>query len=302
MQNHSKESAMKKEFSFSSVLMLIFLALSLVGCKKEQITISSNEFWFPGEASVQEILLTANCGWTISIDDGADWYTIRECIDKTVGATTVSIIYDTTKVVTSGSGDMALAIVVQPIENVLTRSSSFTITSAKGNVQVKVRISQNTEEPIELQSITNMVFGVTNVAHWNVDFFGQVIEDSYISLDFNPADTTQGFFMYFLEDGQGVQRDNEQDSTVYYLFTYDYDPIARNLHVEFETVADTVAEVYDAPILSATEESFLFCHEYKPKFWERANMQKVATIEPQEKAILQRKAKKREGGEPIFKF
>ena len=282
--------------------MLIFVALSLVGCKKEKITLSATELWFPGEASVQDIQLTANCDWSISIDDGADWYTIRECTDTIVGSTQVYIIYDTTEVVTSGKGDMTLAIVVEPLENVLTRSSSFTITSAKGNSQVKVRISQNTMEPVELQSITNMIFGVANVAHWNVDFFGQVIEDSYISLDFNPADTTQGYFMYFLEDGQGVQRDNEQDSTVYYLFTYNYDPIARNLHVEFETVADTVAEIYDAPILTATEESFLFCHEYKPNFWERANMTKVATITPQERTFLQRKAKKREGGEPIFKF
>ena len=293
---------MKKEVKFSSTLLLIFMALSLVGCKKEKITVSANELWFPGEASVQEILITANCDWTISIDDGADWYSIRECIDTTVGSTPVSIIYDTTTVVTSGKGDMALAIVVQPLEDALTRSSSFTITSAKGTSQAKVRISQNTLEPVELQSITNMIFGVTNVAHWNIDFFGQVIEDSYLSLDFNPADTTQGYFMYFLEDGQGVQRDNEQDSTVYYLFTYEYDPIARNLHVEFETVVDTVSEIYDAPVLTAREDLFHFCHEYKPNFWERANMTKVATINPQEKAILQRKAKKREGGEPIFIF
>jgi hypothetical protein len=165
-----------------------------------------------------------------------------------------------------------------------------------------VTISQNTTEPVELQSLTNMVFGVSNVAHWNTDYFDQVIEESYQSFDFDPNDTTTGFRMYFLEDGQGVQRDNMHSDPVYYLFQYSYDPIARNLHVEFETLSDTVSEVYDAPVLTAREDLFHFCHEYKPKFWERADMQKVGTVAAQEKSLIIRKAKKRDGKGPVFQF
>ena len=297
---------MKKEVKFSSTLLLIFMALSLVGCKKEKITVSANELWFPGEASVQEILITANCDWTISVDDNADWYTIRKSYDKTVmtesGYVTISYI-DTTHVVTRGNGDLRLAVVVEPLAGAQERTSSFTIISAKGKAQVQVKISQNTTEPAELQSITNMVFGVMNVAHWNVDFFGELIEDSYRYVEYDPTDTTTGFFMYFLADGQGVQQDNTHDSTLYFMFTYNYDPVARNLHIEFETVSDTVKEVYDASVLVAKEDLFHFCHEYKPNFWERANMKKVGEIVPsKQREFLKLKAQKRKGDEPIFIF
>ena len=293
---------MRKKVNFSSVLLLIFMALSLIGCKKEKITLSTYELWFPAEAGVQDIQLTANCDWTISIDDDADWYSIRRSIDTTIGSTSVFVIYDTTQIVSSGNGSMTLAVVVEPLENTLSRTSSFTITSAKGKVQIKVDVAQNTMEPLELQSITNFVFGVKTVAHWNTDYFGDIIEDSYIFKEYDPYDTTKGYFMYFLEEGQGVQADKAGDSTVYYLFTYDYNPAMRNLHIEFETMSDTVTEVYDASVFSATEESFQFCHEYKPNFWERADMEKIGTNVPQRRDFLLRKARKREGGEPIFRF
>ena len=282
--------------------MLIFMALSLIGCKKEKITLSAYELWFPAEASVQEIQLTANCDWTISIDDDANWYSIRKSIDTIIGSTSVFVIYDTTQTVSSGNGNMTLAIVVEPLENSLNRTSSFTITSGKGKSQVQVRISQNTVEPAEMQSITNRVFGVVDVAHWNTDFFGEIIEDSYKRLEFDPNDTTTGYFMFFMDDGQGVQRDNTGDSAIYYMFSYEYDYINRYLHIEFETISDTVSEVYNAPLLSATTELFSFQHEWKPNFWERANMKQVGTYEPQRKDYLLRKAKKREGDEPIFRF
>lgn len=286
--------------------LLAFAMLSLASCKKEKITLSVYDLWFSEDASVQEIQVTANCDWTISIDDAADWFSIRRVYEANTsgnGSQVVSVI-DTAQVVTGGSGDMTIAVLVEPMEDVLERSSSFTIASAKGTVQARVTVLQNTTQQAELRSITNLVFGVSNVAHWDVDFFGQVIEDSYRAFDFDPYDTTTGFFMYFLENGEGIQRDNvnSQDSAIYYLFTYDYDYEARNLHVEFETVSDTITEIYDAPVLVATEERFHFCHEYRPKQWERCDMKKVGTINPQQKAIMRRKAKKRDGSGPIFKF
>jgi len=278
---------MKKVSNWLKTMAFIMVLLSFASCKKEQITLSQYELWFPEAANVQDIQVTANCDWTISIDDNADWYVINNTTDASV---------------MSGSGNATIAVVVEPLDNVLERTSSFTITSAKGKIQVKVTISQNTTEPVELQSLTNMVFGVSNVAHWNTDYFDQVIEESYQSFDFDPNDTTTGFRMYFLEDGQGVQRDNMHSDPVYYLFQYSYDPIARNLHVEFETLSDTVSEVYDAPVLTAREDLFHFCHEYKPKFWERADMQKVGTVAAQEKSLIIRKAKKRDGKGPVFQF
>ena len=296
---------MKKEVSFSRVLLLIFIALSLVGCKKEKITLSEYEFWFPGEACVQNIQVTANCDWTISIDDGADWYSIKKSIDTTVyseyGSSTYFIIYNTAQTISSGQGSMTLAIVVEPLEHQLERSSSFTITSDKGNVQLKVRVSQNTDEPAELRSIENMVFGVATFTHWNVDYFGEVIEETYKRYEFNPNDTSVGYQMYFLEDSIGIQKDNHEDSTVYYQFKYFYDPDARIIHLDFVVEGDT-AEIYDAPVLVATEELFRFQHEYKPMRWELADMRKIGTILPQEKTRITKAIKKRKPTGGVFQF
>lgn len=293
---------MKRNLTLIALLGLI--ALGCMSCKKERITLSMYEIWCPSEASVHNIQLTANCGWTISIDDDADWYAIRRAHDTTVftehGSITYSVV-DTTKIVTSGSGSMTLAVVVEPLNNTTSRTSSFTITSAKGKAIVNVSISQNTDEPAELTSISNLVFGVANVAHWNTDYFGEIIEDSYIYKEYNPADTSTGYMMFFFADGSGVQKDcHSGDSTVYYLFTYDFDAANHNLHIEFDAI-DTV-EVYDAPVLTATLEVFRFMHEYKPNFWERADMKKIGVITVRQENMMKRNAKKRKPGEGVFMF
>ena len=107
--------------------------------------------------------------------------------------------------------------------------------------------------------------------------------------------------MYFFEDGYGVQRDHHNDSVVYYAFNYVYDAEIRNLHIDFVTVTDSL-ESYDVSVLTASEELFRFIHEYKPNWWERANMLKVGTIDPTEKSLLMRVAKKRKGNEGIFRI
>ncbi len=296
---------MKKRNILLNSALFALAVFSLVSCNKESIKVSTHELWFPIEASVQDITITANCPWSIKIDDDADWYTIRESYDTTVFTSNGSMTYsaiETTKIVTSGRGDMTLSILVDPLEGVPNRASSFTITSANGHIQVQVRVLQNTNDPTELQSITNMIFGVSNAAHWNTDYYGEVVEDSYQYFEFNPNDTTTGYLFYFLDDGMGIQKDSHADSTVYYLYTYEFDPFNRILHIEFETVSDTISEIYNAPVLCATEEVFRIMHEYRPNFWERFDMKKIGNFTPQQKAILKRKAKKRDGHEPILIF
>lgn len=292
---------MKRNLKLAALLVLT--SLCLMSCKKEKITLSLTELWCPAEASINDIQLTANCDWTLRIDDNADWYTVRRSYDTTIvteSGYNIQSVIDSTKVVTAGSGNMRLAVVVSPLEATGTRSSSFTINSAKGNVSIKVSISQNKEEPTELTNIGNMVFGVSNVAHWNTDYFGEVIEDSYKYKEFDPADTTKGYIMFFFGDGTGIQRDHHSDSTVYYLFTYLFDAANHNLHIEFDAV-DTI-EMYDAPVLTATLEVFRFLHEYKPHFWERADMKKIGNITTRQEAEMKRYAKKRKPGGGLFIF
>ena len=204
---------MKKKINVLRTALLFMVTMSLVSCsKKEEITLSVNNLWFPEEACVQELKITANCKWSISMDDDADWYTIDPM---------------------SGKNDGVLNVTVKALGDAGQRASSFTITSAKGKVQLQVCVSQNTDDPAELKSIANKIFGVATLVHWNVDYYGEVIEETYRRYEFNSNDTATGYIMYFL-DTIGVQRDNVNgDSTTYYQFKYDYNPDTRIIHFDF---------------------------------------------------------------------
>ena len=258
------------------------ILVSLVSCnKEEELSIQVDHLWFPEEACVQDLQITANCHWTISKDADANWFTIDPM---------------------SGRKDQTIAVTVQALGELEERVSYFTITSAKENVKIQVRVSQNTDEPADLDSITNMVFGVANVTHWNVDYFGEVIEETYKRYEFDPYDTVSGYLMYFLQDSLGYQKDNHGDSTVYYQFSYYYNPTTRILHLDFVTEGEST-EIYDAPVLIATEKLFRFQHEYKPMRWELADMRKIGTIiMPQEKARIMQASKKRKPKGGIFQF
>ena len=147
-----------------------------------------------------------------------------------------------------------------------------------------------------------MVFGVASIAHWNVDYFGEVIEETYHGYEYNPYDTTSGYIMYFFQDSIGIQRDNVNgDSTTYYSFKYAFNPETRILYLDFETVGDTT-EIYNAPVLVATDKVFRFTHEYKPMRWETADMRKIGTLHPQEKARIMKATQKRKNINGVFRF
>ena len=274
---------MKKSINVLKTALFFMVMMSLFSCNKhEEITVLVDHLWFPEQACVQELKITANCKWSISIDDGADWYTIDPM---------------------SGKKDQTVKVNVKALGDLRERMSSFSITSAKGKAKVQVRVSQNTDEPTELKSITDMVFGVASVAHWNVDYYGEVIEESYRSHEYDPFDTARGYVMYFFQDSIGIQRDNVNgDSTTYYSFKYAFDPDTRILHIDFETVADT-SEIYNAPVLIATEEIFRFQHEYMPMRWEISDMRKIGTLHPNQKTRMMMQAtKKRKPKGGVFQF
>jgi hypothetical protein len=54
-------------------------------------------------------------------------------------------------------------------------------------------------------------------------------------------------------------------------------------------------------VLCASDSLYRIFHEYKPNFWERADMRKVGTITPGEKSMLMRAVKSRKGNGGIFK-
>ena len=269
---------MKKKNIFIMMALVAVAMMGLEGCvKKDSITVSTQNLWFGLEASSQTMNITANCAWTVTKNDDADWYTISAM---------------------NGKNDGTLTITVDALEDADFRGASFVITSPGGHLYRTVFVSQN---KLDFDGLMNKVFGVMSVEYWNTDYYNQMIEDSYKHMVYDPYDTATGYTMYFLENGTGVQKDHHNDTAVYYVFSYEYNPINQILHIEFETV-DGAPENYDPHVLTASDSLYRFMHEYKPNWWERADMRKIGVINPDSKAFLKQVATKRKGGEPIFQF
>jgi len=267
---------MKKTIKLLAMALLVVAAMT-TGCKpKDSVLVSSQDLWFNLEASSQTIEVTANCEWTVTQNDDADWYTITPMDGKKDGIITVTVeAYP--------EGDY--------------RGSSFVITSPGGHIRRTVFVSQN---KLDFDGIKNKVFGVTELEHWNTDYFGQIIEDSYRHYTFNPYDTTTGYQMFFKDDGTGLQRDRHGDHEVWYAFIYEYDPINSNLHIEFETADEAAPESYDAQVLCASDSLYRIFHEYKTNFWERADHRKIGTINPGDLDKLTRGVTIRKKDEGIY--
>lgn len=268
---------MKKRIIFLSLAASLVVALAyLTGCVKNySIQISTNNLWFDVEQGTQTLEIIANCKWTVIQYDDADWYTI----DKM-----------------NGKNDGTLTITVDAMDDADYRSSKFVISSPSGHVRRTIFVSQN---KVDVYSMVNKVYGCMIDERWNTDYYGQMVEDSYKIYEFNPYDTATGYLMYFFENGQGVQRDHHTDTIAWWSFTYSFVPDSLILHIDFETI-DGAPESYAPNVLTASDSLYRFMHEFKPNFWERADMRKVATIQPEDKAILRQKASKRRKGEPIF--
>ena len=257
---------------------MLFATVALVGCgKKDSVLVSTQDLWFGTNANTKELQVTANCEWTVTQNDTASWYTISTM---------------------SGKNDGTITVTVQAMEDADYRSSTFVVTSPGGHIRRTVFVTQN---KLEFDGLLNKVFGVMSVEYWNTDYYDQMIEDSYKHKVYDPYDTTTGYQMYFLADGQGVQRDHHKDTVVYYRFDYEYNPLDRILKIQFETV-DEGHESYAPLVLTASDSLFRFIHEYKDHWWERADMRKVGIINPGEGMMLRQAATKRKADEPIFKF
>jgi hypothetical protein len=147
------------------------------------------------------------------------------------------------------------------------------------------------------------VFGLTCLEHWNTDYYGQIIEDEYKLDEYDPYDSTRGQRMYFLENGQGIQRRvrERDDSVLYYPFEYNYNSDSSIFHIVFQ-LEDGSLEPYNPEVLCASDSLYRIFHEYKPHWWERADMRKIGTIAPEEKSLLMRAVNNRKSGNGIFQY
>ena len=264
------------------IFLLVFIALVASSCKKEKIEVNENNLWFDSSGGTKTIEVTSTYGWRIQENSDFDWFTVTP--------------------MSSDESHSTITINVEPLDAEAEgyRNGHISILSPKGGAQIVVLISQG---DVEFDIIYNLVFGVKKEEQWNTDFYGLMIEDSYKCVEFNPYDTTNGFMMYFFEEGKGVQVDRyNQDTAVYYLFDYTYNNESRKLDISFELV-DGSHESYSPTVITATYELFRFEHEYKPNFWERSDMKKIGTINPIQKAsMLNRAVKKRKEAGPVFRI
>ena len=268
---------MKNRFALLGVIALF--ALWCTSCNKDySIIVSSQDLKFGLEAETQTFIVKANCKWTITKNDNADWYTISPMSGR--------------------AKDSIVTVTVNDYSNGHFRGSTFVVSSPGGHIRRTVFVTQN---KLDFDGMINKVFGVMEVEHWVTDFYDQIIEDEYQHDVYNPYDTTQGYLMFFMEDGQGIQRDRHKDHAVYFNFEYEYDHDNSILHVRFP-LEDGDVESYSAEVLCASDSLYRIFHEYMPHHFERADHRKVGTITPQEKAILKQKAVKRKKPEGIYQI
>ena len=264
------------------ILLLAFVAFAASSCKKDKIEVSQHNLWFEADGGTKTIEVEATHGWRIQENSDFDWFTVTPT--------------------SSDENHSTITINVEPLDAEAEgyRNGHISILSPKGGAQIVVLISQG---EVEFSSIYNLVFGVTKEEQWNTDYFGLMIEDSYKCVEFDPNDTTTGFWMYFFEDNKGVQVDRyNQDTAVYYIFDYTYNIADRKLDITFELV-DGSHESYSPTVITATPDLFRFEHEYKPNYWERSDMKKIGTIDPAKKAtMLNHAVKKRKEVGPVFRI
>ena len=258
----------------------VLALLCFSGCKPDySIFVSTQDLNFGLEAETQTMIVRANCKWSITKNDDADWYTISP--------------------MSGSANDSIITVTVNDYSNGDYRGSSFVISSPGGHVYRTVFVSQN---KIDFYGMINKVYGVMRVEHWNTDYYGMIIEDTYRDTIYDPYDTTSGYLMYFLDEGRGYQRDHHTDTVAWWSFDYEFDADSNILHIQFHLV-DGGLESYDPNVLCASDSLYRVFHEWQPHFWERADMRKVGTITPEEKSLLlMRYAKNRKGKNGIFQF
>ena len=266
----------KTSISLLLAVIVVVMTTGLTSCHKTQsIIVSSQNIWFDTKAATQKIEIQANCKWTVyKNEDDADWYEISP---------------------SDGKKDGTVTITVQAMEDTDYRGSSFVISAPGGGLRRTVFVSQN---KLDFDGLYNKVFSVMSLEHWNTDYYGQIIEETYKHNTFNPYDTTQGYQMYFLANGKGAQRDNVNG--FWFSFDYEFNPVTNDLFISFETV-DGSPENYNPEVLTASDSLFRFFHQYKTNRWERADMRRIDVIIPTEQALKQKTMKRKERG-PIFLF
>ena len=157
------------------IVLSIITLLCVSSCVKDySILLSSQDLRFGLASESQTLTINANCKWTITKNDDADWYTISPMSGK--------------------AKDSIVTVTVNDYSHGDFRGSSFVVNSPGSHIRRTVFVSQN---KLDFDGLVNKVFGLTRLERWNTDYYGQIIEDEYDLDEYDPYDTTRGQRMYF---------------------------------------------------------------------------------------------------------
>lgn len=257
--------------------MLLLVALAaLTGCrKKESIWVSTQDLYFGLNAASQTFIVRANCDWSVTKNDDADWYTVSP--------------------MSGGINDSIVTVTVSDYSMGDYRGGSFAVNSSRNRVHRAMFVSQN---KMEFYEIVNKVYGVMTRERWITDFYDQIIEDEYKHFEYDPYDTVRGYQMYFFEDSVGMQRDGHADTVAWWPFKYWFVPDSLVLHIKFMT--ENGPESYAPTVLTASDSLYRVFHEYDSHRFERVDMRKVGAIHPRHQSIMQQELMKRKDREALF--
>lgn len=225
--------------TWGMLFLLLALMTGMSSCLKSRyITVNPTEQTFSYQGGNGVLHILSNCRWTVEKDPDATWLTIGQ---------------------TSGKNDGTISFAVERNTLHQSRSTILRVVSSNGKTQTDVIISQTRPD---ITAITRKIWFTNYYERWDLDYYNQVIEDSYRSFNYDLLDPeSSNWFFYFLDDSTGYQVNSYKFDTVNYQFDYIFYPERDSLYIHFLTEADVV-EDYHVTVHELNTTHFVFGDEY----------------------------------------
>lgn len=227
------------------IALISIVVLGCVSCKpKQHIDLSKQSMVFSPRGGTDLFTITADCDWTIEVDNGGDWITLSQ---------------------TSGSKDANVSVKVGKYTGMLDRNTSLTVVSANGKVKKTLLVTQT---KYDIKDIVGKAWFLRYYERWDTNYYYELIEDTYQSWTYYSEEGYENWFLFFTDDKTGYQMHTKQGDTVYYSYDYRYYPDGDSLYINFET-SDGSVEDYHCLIYQVDDEMFVFSNEWWPHRFEK---------------------------------
>ncbi len=141
-------------------------------------------------------------------------------------------------------------------------------------------------------------WGVEQIQYYNVDYAGNPIASTIVTLDYDPEDIGHGIQLVFRDDKTGEMRDNDidtvgvnynfetggfesyvynPDTTIVHTFTYSFDKAESALYLNMKyTYPYTYMRTFMMKVSDLTSDTFIYQNEYEDNYVERATMKRIS--------------------------